>query len=279
MFESSSITLTESSDLNQLIDKKGAIYFPNTQLTKNEFEALVNRHTKQFSNNAERRVAFNDQNTMSSVDVGSQEIPLHSETSFSPAQPQLLWFYCSRAEIGNKKTTTYCNGHDLFQALTSSTKAFFLSNPVTYRAKILMPKRLFAGLNKNSRPWNLSKVGASEGVLDSHDEALIFDYKKFAVEECPEGTLYFVNHLLPFFKKDEPQILDVLVDGQSIPTEIFEEIEQKAKELTDGIIWSPTDIIVFDNKKYMHGRNSLIDTEKREIILMQTKLRNRYIND
>ena len=62
-----------------------------------------------------------------SVDLGNNEIPLHSEASFSPSWPEIIWFYCSSP---SKKSgfTTVVDGVKVYENLKISTKKFFLEN-------------------------------------------------------------------------------------------------------------------------------------------------------
>ena len=47
---------------------------------------------------------------------------LHSEASFSPSWPEILWFYCSVPQKYGQ--TTLCDGEELWKKLSYKTKFF-----------------------------------------------------------------------------------------------------------------------------------------------------------
>ena len=63
------------------------------------------------------------------------KMSLHSEASFSPSWPEIVWFYCQEAP-SYKGETTICDGIKLWDSLSLETKNFFLANPIKYQLKI-----------------------------------------------------------------------------------------------------------------------------------------------
>ena len=69
-----------------------------------------------------------DSEKIRNVDLGFQEIKLHSEASFSPARPEIIWFYCLKPPKENSGKTTYCDGIiELWEKLSGKTKKIFFT--------------------------------------------------------------------------------------------------------------------------------------------------------
>ena len=84
----------------------------------------------------------------------------------------------------------------------------------------------------------------------------------------------FCNHLLAVFGTD-PQIIKCTTsDGKKIPDEIYKEIKEVSKKITYQIKWKNGELCMVDNKRFMHGRSKILQSEDREIINVQTLLAN-----
>ena len=208
------------------------------------------------------------------VDVGfgdgDQEIemPLHSEASYSPSWPEIIWFFCvTPSNQGGE--TTLCDGIKLWKNLSSNTKNFFLSNPICFDLEFpILEKRL----GKGKRPWMLNSQGSSDGYIDWDTGKFYVKQTRFAVHETrhPE-VLAFSNHLMVIPGQD-PQIKKwTTVKGDSIPSDIMDEIKSKSSELTYDHKWKKGDLVMIDNKRFMHGRRAFEKGIERDIVIVQTE--------
>ena len=70
--------------------------------------------TIKYANDAMRRtVRFKDKRAHD-VDPGIREMPLHSEASYSPSWPEIIWFYCNKAPK-NSGSTTISDGQTIYK--------------------------------------------------------------------------------------------------------------------------------------------------------------------
>ena len=94
---------------------------------------------------------------------------------------------------------------------------------------------------------------------------------RFAVSESRiDSQLSFANHLMIIFE-NEPQIKSLhLGNGDKIPDEILKEVKSISNDLIYDLDWKSQDLIMLDNKRFMHGRRAYNKNEKREIINIQT---------
>ena len=123
-------------DLNReeiiaIFEKTGVIVFQEFKSDPNKILEITNLYTKSYASDAPRRQQMYGEKNLNSVDEGFHEMPLHSEASYSPSWPEILWFYCVKP---SKKggTTTLCDGIMLWKKLPNKIRDFFLSNPIVY---------------------------------------------------------------------------------------------------------------------------------------------------
>ena len=83
----------------------------------------------------------------------------------------------------------------------------------------------------------------------------------------------FSNHTL--YKNTDPTIIKWgTINGKKIPRDILEETTQKSKEITYDLNWNKNDFLMFDNKRFMHGRRGFDKKEKRDVVIIQSSLAN-----
>ena len=207
------------------------------------------------------------------MDVGSQAVKLHSETSFSPASPEIIWFFCVTPSSNNSGSTILCDGLNLWNNLSSKTKNFFLSNPVIYSLKIPIEKKIKS--KEGKRPWYLNKIGVKNCFINWTKGNIEFDFINFAVNESRlKDQLCFSNHLLVTLKS-EPQLKGrKMLFSKSIPKKVINEVNKKAEEITYRIKWEKNDLVMIDNKRFLHGRDSVKKNDRRDIVVMQSLIAN-----
>ena len=259
-----------------LFVKHGIIIFKNFNFKKKDLTKFTDKFTHRYANDATRReIKFNNKK-INTVDLGYNEMSLHSEASFSPSWPEILWFICISPSI-KSGFTTICDGSKIYEKLDYKTKQFFLKNPIQYELKIpfkknLDPNSVILNKSKNDlKSWLLNSPGTFDTKISLKNGFIYTKYLKYAVVETKiPGVLSFCNHLLAVFGTD-PQILSCkLGNGDKIPKKIYEEIRRVTKKLTIEIKWKKNEICMIDNRRFMHGRTKILKGEKREILNLQT---------
>ena len=87
------------------------------------------------------------------------------------------------------------------------------------------------------------------------------------------NSVSFSNHLLAELGKD-PQIKNqkmLMANGNEVSENILEEIKIKSDELTYEHHWENNDLLMIDNKRFMHGRRAFEKGVKRDIVIAQTE--------
>ena len=60
------------------------------------------------------------------------------------------------------------------------------------------------------------------------------------------------------------------MDGKKIPTDILDETTKKSEEITYDLNWKRNDLLMLDNKRFMHGRRAYKKNDPRDIVNLQT---------
>ena len=139
-----------------LFETNGFILFRNFNLNKNELVKITDLYTLNYANDALRRKSRLGLKEVHNVDYGNDEMALHSEASFSPNWPEIIWFYCNEIADNAKGTTTFCDGLQLWDNLSFKVKNFFLQNPIKYNLKIPITTKKI-GNKKKKLVLNLSR--------------------------------------------------------------------------------------------------------------------------
>ena len=256
------------NDTVSLFEQYGIILFRGFKLNGGELTKFTDIYTQEYSGDALRRKIRFDNRKIRNVDYGFSKVDLHSEASFTPSWPELVWFYCNVAP-NNGGETILCDGIKLWDDLTAETKGFFLSEPIHYQLKIPVIKKRSNNIKK---PWFMPIIGAGNGFVVHKDGCLHIVQKRYAVQESRmSGQFAFANHL--FIHLDsEPQLVNrTLSNKRDIPDSIYKEITDKADPFTYDHIWEKNDFLMLDNKRFLHGRKSLTEGDPRDIVVIQSQ--------
>ena len=120
----------------KLFEKSGLILFRDFEIKSSEIVKLTDLYTENYANDALRRKSRMEQKEVRNVDYGNEEMALHSEASFSPNWPEIIWFFCNEFNTDGRGCTTLCDCIKLWDNLSYETKNFFLLNPIKYKLQI-----------------------------------------------------------------------------------------------------------------------------------------------
>ena len=263
----------DRNEIIKIFENKGIILFKNFNIDKDQIVKFTDLFTLQYANDANRREIRFENPKLHNVDAGKMEMPLHSEASYSPSWPEIVWFYCRLAPKKSGQTTV-CDGRSIYKNLSQKTKNFFLSNQIVYKLKIPYEKKKN---NKNDseeiklKPWYIENPGVTDCFIDFKNKEIHLKQKRYAVVETRKSNkVSFSNHLQIILDRD-PQVLGWnLEDGSKIPDDIMSEVKEVSDRLTININWNDNELCMIDNKRMMHGRRAILENEKRDIINIQT---------
>ena len=193
---------------------------------------------------------------------------LHSEASFSPSWPEILWFYCS---VPPKKygQTTLCDGEELWKKLSYKTKNFFLKNPLIYKMEIPINVKVRGNIKKTK--WYFDEIGTHDCFIDNKKGIINIKQIRFAVSKNFRGKLSFCNHLISSALEMDPTIKSIgILSGIKIPKSILNEVTLVSQSITYMHTWKKNDLIMINNHRFMHGRTKIVKNDERKILNLQT---------
>ena len=263
----------DRNEIVKIFENKGIILFKNFNIVKDQIVKFTDLFTLQYANDANRREIRFENPKLHNVDPGKMEMPLHSEASYSPSWPEIVWFYCRLAPKKSGQTTV-CDGRSIYKNLSQKTKNFFLSNQIVYKLKIPYERKK----NNQSdieeiklKPWYIENPGVTDCFIDFKNKEIHLKQKRYAVVETRKSNkVSFSNHLQIILDRD-PQVLGwSLEDGSKIPDDIMSEVKKVSDRLTININWNDNELCMIDNKRMMHGRRAISENEKRDILNIQS---------
>ena len=254
----------DRNEIINIFENKGIILFKNFNIDEDQIVKFTDLFTLQYANDANRREIRFENPKLHNVDPGKMEMPLHSEASYSPSWPEIVWFYCRLAPKKSGQTTV-CDGRSIYKNLSQKTKNFFLSNQIVYKLKIPYEK------NKNNKNDSEEIKLKPDCFIDFKNKEIHLKQKRYAVVETRKpNKVSFSNHLQIILDRD-PQVLGWnLEDGSKIPDDIMSEVKEVSDRLTLNINWNDNELCMIDNKRMMHGRRAILENEKRDIINIQS---------
>jgi len=252
-----------------LFEKQGVLLFRDFDLKVGDLIQITDIYTEKYARDAERRKNRFQENNIHDVDLGRDAHTLHSEGSYSPACPEIIWFYCNVPPTESGETIL-CDGIKLWQSLSIEIKEFFLKNPLRFDLQI--PTGVIRE-GKKKQKWITNSLGSS-GYMDWDSGDLFLTQLQYAAKVSRHGnSLCFSNHLLAELGKDE-QITNnemMIHDGTEVPKNYLEEIKLKSEKLTYEHQWKKQDLVMIDNYRFMHGRRAIKPSVERDIVIVQTE--------
>ena len=255
----------------KLFEVNGFILFRGFNIKPDEIIKFTDLYTENYANDAQRRENRMGQKEIRNVDYGNEEMALHSEASFSPNWPEIIWFFCNEFSTNGRGATTFCDGINLWDNLSYKTKNFFLLNPIKYSLKIPIGKK---EIGKKTKKWFLNYQGAGDGLLDLSKGLLNITQIRFAAHPSRlPNKMCFSNHTL--YRNTDPTIVNwSTIFNNKIPKNILDETNTKSQEITYDLNWKKNDLAMIDNKRFMHGRRRYNKGDKRDILVVQSSLTN-----
>lgn len=261
----SDISKIKKKDIEKIFKKYGLVILRNFEIDEKRFFNFTKLFTKNYATETSRRIKTKNKRT-NYVDLGLQKMSLHSEASFSPSWPEIVWFYGKNV---SKKygETTLCCGNELWQLLNIKTKTFLKSNLLKFKIRSDIKLKI-----KNKK-WNLNKIGVFNEFIDKNG-FINYENLMYAISHSKyDNKIYLASHII---KDDtDPTIISMnLHNGKKVPSKIINEIKEKAKLITYFHKWEKNDLLMIDNQRLMHGRNKILKNEIREILNIQTLVSN-----
>ena len=268
--EQTNIFEINKNEIIELFKDKGVIIFRNFNLSKENIIKFTDLFTSKYANDALRRTTRLENKNAHDVDPGNKEMPLHSEASYSPSWPEIIWFYCNKAPL-NSGSTTIFDGQKVYKNFRSEIKKFFLENQIIYDLKVPFQLNQKNKITKMKRPWHIDYPGIHDCFLNLKTNEVNFKLKRYAViKDRYNSELSFVNHLQIILNRD-PQVKKIYLEKKNTKfKKVMKEVKKISNEYIIDISWNNRDLCMINNQRFMHGRRKIDKNEQRDIINIQT---------
>jgi hypothetical protein len=219
---------------------------------------------------------------VSTVNKGSDAIPLHREASYLPDKPDMLMFYCERPPRSGGQTTL-CDGVELLRAMPG---------PVREELQNGDSSALVWDWDLPRQRWSVAfgtdSVYDAEGRIaalrrdlpEGEDLQTRFDgdqlhgrYRTRAVSRTRfGGQPALCNSVLAYYDRDPGPYVAMHMyrltrgDGTAFPARMLSAIRDGAERLIYQVAWRAGDIVCVDNSRFMHGRRPITDPERRILV-------------
>lgn len=279
------------SEVIELFKSNGALMFTDFDVDVKKFESFTNKFSNDYMDHTGggslRKVINEDgDKTILSVSYSFNKkaedfeetrqkvfpLALHSDRSYTKSQPPLMWFYCvNPAE--EKGETLLCDGVKLFQELNEETRQFFKNNKINYIRNYADGEwQLWA--NTESMDDVKQYCKDNDLILTINDDNSITTQSIKSAVVKPRWTDQdaFVNSILLVLWQEEAvgtkRSIVRMEDGSEIPPEILKEVRDVSDRLTRAVKWKPGQIVMVDNTRMLHGRNSFEDRNREVYVRM-----------
>lgn len=221
--------------------------------------------TSVFNESPNRRT-LDPNSTIQTVDIGTEEFPLHPELSREPWRPDACLFACFDAPATGGETTL-CDGvaivdhlpHDLAERLRDR-HLLYIQPAFTELLETWLgtASPSSAQLRNPPRECPYFFIEANGRVLRGFQQPVLH-------RPLFTDSLAFGNFLL--FARDFLNLpnFPCLENGDPFPAEWLETIRTVSAPLTHAHPWRRGDILILDNSRYMHGRRRITDPGARSI--------------
>ncbi|WP_260959046.1 TauD/TfdA family dioxygenase [Pseudomonas citri] len=278
-FENPDVSIVEShhfaslgkDELYELLGHYGVVLFRNCIHSAEAFSAYVKQNSSRLSLDPARVMV---DGAAQLVDAGHQAVGLHCENGNSPFWPDMTWFYCQEAPRKGSQTTI-CDGEKVLARLSPACRSFFENNPIRYSRTVAGEKwrRLVCHYSPTlSNPADvviedlLQIIGndpQTQISFNPADDSMHYAFSTPAIlTSAFSQRPAFANSILgPSFNYEAP-VIDTM-DGQVIPAGFLAEIAEVSAQYTVPVGWRDHDVVMIDNRRVMHGRETIVDERRR----------------
>ncbi len=263
-------------------DQHGVVLLRGLQLDQNKFESFTQMFCTDFY-----RISSRESLRKSSGDgfttVTFQEnffLFIHSDGDYAPypLTPDIGFLMSIEAPHVPGGETIVVDGIEMLNTLTEELRERFKSEKITYEF-LWEPERWQAQFNVSSKKELLALLNYLENIkFNLNDGMLHIFYTTSALTLLPNNTASFSNAILGHLPHiNHPDYIDKPIltreknqvywqDGEPLSEHIVNQLITLQDELKLKHRWETNDILIFDNLRFMHGRE-MTDGECNRILL------------
>ena len=218
-------------------------------------------------NESPGRTALDPENSVWSVDGGTNAFSLHPELSREPWKPDAAFFGCLSAPSRGGQTTV-CDGIELVRALPEEVRRGLDGRRLVYM-KGCWPELLEFWLGTATPGDDLLRSpppGCPYRFMRLPDGRIARHFSRPALHKpmFAEGPAFGNFLLFARFNNGRPDY-PLLDDMRPVPEDWLQAIKAAGDALTLAVDWREGDVLMLDNTRFMHGRTPILDPAERRI--------------
>ncbi|MEM1410950.1 MAG: TauD/TfdA family dioxygenase [Pseudomonadota bacterium] len=292
-----------ASEFRGLMRERGAVRLRGFTASAEQFLTLSDQFGQDWLpyRHGRRQRVLDPQVKVQLANAGHHAMAPHSELCYLPLQPRLAWFYCEQTGQG-AGATTLVDGAALAARFGPELLELFEHRTLRYQRNMSLADAcsLYDAPDAAALAQKIRDAGWQD-VLCVAGRRLIQDLRVPALPRHPEtGQSVFVNQLL-FNASLKPWALSIarqlgavenprsrvtrllnrlaavtrtqagrglaatptLEGVGTVPAWAIRQLDALARALTVRVVWQSGDVLVFDNLRFLHGREAFRGSERR----------------
>jgi len=265
--------LPNLQNIRDALRDQGYVLIRNEDFDVNKFSQLMTSLCQRLTYDPARE---NVTQQSQKVDSGTQAIGLHIENGTTPLPPDIIAFY-SEVSATKGSQTTICDGYAIWENLSETLKKKF-SQPMTISR--YLPKNIWQKYVANAFDikdpatvtWDDLKrfIGMISGqsITPAENEGVQYHLQMNMIRnDNLSGKPAFANAVLgPSYNYEAPRYC--FADGELISDQLRSELAELCEQHTHEVAWQDGDVLILDNKRFMHGRREiLVPLEQRKLCI------------
>ncbi|WP_224971275.1 TauD/TfdA family dioxygenase [Acinetobacter oleivorans] len=273
MMKSDIHNLPSLKDIRDTLRDQGYVLIRNESFDVNKFSQLMTSLCQRLTYDPARE---NVTQQSQKVDSGTQAIGLHIENGTTPLPPDIIAFF-SEVSATEGSQTTICDGYAIWENLSETLKEKF-SQPMTISR--YLPKNIWQKYVANAFgikdpvtvTWDDLKrfieLIPGQSITPAENEGVQYHLQMNMIRnDNLSGKPAFANAVLgPSYNYEAPRYC--FADGELISDQLRSELAELCEQHTHEVAWQDGDVLIIDNKRFMHGRREiLVPLEQRKLCI------------
>nr|WP_312822710.1 TauD/TfdA family dioxygenase [Acinetobacter oleivorans] len=273
IMKSNNHNMPRLKDIRDTLRDQGYVLIRNEGFDVNKFSQLMTSLCQRLTYDPARE---NVTQQSQKVDSGTQAIGLHIENGTTPLPPDIIAFF-SEVSATKGSQTTICDGYVIWENLSETLKEKF-SQPMTISR--YLPKNIWQKYVANAFgikdpvtvTWDDLKrfieLIPGQSITPAENEGVQYHLQMNMIRnDNLSGKPAFANAVLgPSYNYEAPRYC--FADGELISDQLRSELAELCEQHTHEVAWQDGDVLIIDNKRFMHGRREiLVPLEQRKLCI------------
>lgn len=258
-----SISQLSISETLESFKSFGVLLFRGFGVDYQQMKTFAEKFSSRFVLDKDRPIVNTWDKYVTLVDPGMHYVSPHAENANSPFRPDVIWFCCG-VPAAQGGETLFWDGIKIWQNLSEELRQLFIAKKIKYCQKFPATDwKRFLGIGATLADVKRTLNGIPGLTYNINpDQSISIEYICSAVVKTKYGNQNaFANSLIAEYKN--PRGVVTFADGSPIPSTIINQTQQVINNVTELISWQTGDLVMIDNSRFLHGRRSFADINRK----------------